>query len=160
MGNDQGNTLNAVDPATGKKIKTLKGDDTYNLYFTPDGKYAIVVAERLRRLDFRDPQTMEVVERVTVPCRGVDHMDFSAEGRYLIATCEFSGELVKVDTLTRKFLGKITLEKGGMPQDIKLSPDGSRFYVADMENDGMHVIDGDAFNVVDFIPTGKGCHGL
>ena len=160
VGNDQGNTLNAVDPATGQKIKTLKVEDPYNLYFTPDGKYAIVVAERLRRLDFRDPQTMEVVERVTVPCRGVDHMDFSADGRYLIATCEFSGELVKVDTLTRKLLGKITLDKGGMPQDIKLSPDGSLFYVADMENDGMHVIDGDAFKVVDFIPTGKGCHGL
>lgn len=160
VGNDQGNTLNAVDPATGRKVKTLKVDDPYNLYFTPDGKYAIVVAERLRRLDFRDPQTMEVVERVPVPCRGVDHMDFSTDGRYLIATCEFSGELVKVDTLTRKVLGKITLDKGGMPQDIKLSPDGSRFYVADMENDGMHVVDGDAFKVVDFVPTGKGCHGL
>lgn len=160
VGNDQGNTLNAVDPTTGKKVKTLKVDDPYNLYFTPDGKYAIVVAERLRRLDFRKPDTMELVERVPVPCRGVDHMDFSADGSYLIATCEFSGELVKVDTVTRKLLGKLTLPNGGMPQDIKLSPDGSLFYVADMDNDGMHVIDGDAFKLVEFIPTGKGCHGL
>ena len=160
VGNDQGNTLNAVDPMTGKKVKTLPVDDPYNLYFTPDGQYAIVVAERLRRLDFRKPGTMEVVERVPVPCRGVDHMDFSPDGKYLIATCEFSGELVKVDTITRKVLGKLTLANGGMPQDIKLSPDGSLFYVADMENDGMHVIDGDAFKVVEFIPTGNGCHGL
>ncbi len=160
VGNDQGNTLTVINPATGKKVKTLPVDDPYNLYFTPDGKFAIVVAERLRRLDFRNPQTMELVERVPVPCRGVDHMDFSADGRYLIATCEFSSELIKVDTVTHKVLGKITLPQGGMPQDIKLSPDGKLFYVADMENDGMHVIDGDAFKVVEFIPTGNGCHGL
>ena len=45
---------------------------------------------------------MKLVESVPVPCRGVDHMDFSADGRYLIASCEFSGELVKVDVATRK----------------------------------------------------------
>jgi YVTN family beta-propeller protein len=60
VGNDQGNTLTVIDPATGEKTKTLKVDDPYNLYFTPDGKFAIVVAERLRRLDFRDPHTMEM----------------------------------------------------------------------------------------------------
>jgi YVTN family beta-propeller protein len=160
VGNDQGNSLTVIDPATGKKTKTLEVDDPYNLYFTPDGKFAIVVAERLRRLDFRDAQTMEIVERVPVPCRGVDHIDFSADGRYLIATCEFSGELVKVDTASRKVIGKITLPEGGMPQDIKLSPDGKLFYVADMENGGMHVIEGGSFTLVGFIPTGKGCHGL
>jgi DNA-binding beta-propeller fold protein YncE len=160
VGNDLGDTLTVVDPATGKKTGTLKIDDPYNLYFTPDGKAAIVVAERLRRLDFRNPQTMEIIEKVSVPCRGVDHIDFSLDGKYLIATCEFSGELIKVDVQTRKLLGKITLPKGGMPQDIKLSPDGKIFYVADMENDGIHTVEGDNFKLTGFIPTGKGCHGL
>ncbi|MEZ5402691.1 MAG: hypothetical protein R2729_23655 [Bryobacteraceae bacterium] len=160
VGNDRGNTLTVIDPATGKKTGTLKVDDPYNLYFTPDGKFAIAVAERLRRLDFRKPDTMELVEQVPVPCRGVDHMDFSADGSYLIATCEFSGELVKVDVVTRKYLGKIALPDGGMPQDIKLSPDGRFFYVADMEANGMHVVDGDSFQVLRFIETGRGCHGL
>ena len=31
---------------------------------------------------------------VPLPCRGVDHMDFSADGGYLLASCEFSGDLV------------------------------------------------------------------
>jgi YVTN family beta-propeller protein len=160
IGADQGNTLTKVDPETGKKVATLPIEDPYNLYFTPDGKYAIVVAERMRRLDFRHPDTMKLVESVTVPCKGVDHMDFSADGRYAIATCEFSGEMVKIDTVNRKYLAKITLPDGGMPQDVKLSPDGKVFYVADMENHGMHVIDGEEFKIVGFIPTGKQCHGL
>ncbi|MCA1700979.1 MAG: hypothetical protein LC790_19610, partial [Actinobacteria bacterium] len=36
----------------------------YNLYFTPDGRSAIVVAERLQRLDFRDPQTWKLQKLV------------------------------------------------------------------------------------------------
>jgi YVTN family beta-propeller protein len=161
VGNDLGNSLTVIDPATGKKVKTLWVDDPYNLYFTPDGVYAIVVAERLRRLDFRDAKTMKVVEKVPVPCRGVDHVDFSADGRYLVATCEFSGELIKVDVETRKVLAKVTLPSGGMPQDIKLSPDGKTFYVADMDNGGMHLIEeGPEFKISGFIATGRGCHGL
>ncbi len=160
IGADQGNTLTKVDPETGKKVATLSIEDPYNLYFTPDGKYAIVVAERLRRLDFREPDTMKLIESVSVPCKGVDHMDFSADGRYAIATCEFSGEMIKVDTVNRKYLAKITLPQGGMPQDVKLSPDGKVFYVADMENHGMHTIDGETFKITGFIPTGKQCHGL
>ncbi|MCC6588053.1 MAG: YncE family protein [Bryobacterales bacterium] len=160
VGNDQGNTLTVIDPMTGKKTDTLKIEDPYNLYFTPDGKYAIVVAERLRRLDFRDPKTMKLIEQVKAPCRGVDHMDFSMDGRYALATCEFSGEMLKVDTVNRKVIGKLSLPNGGMPQDVKISPDGKTFYVADMENDGMYVIDGDKFVVTGFMATGKGCHGL
>ena len=34
-------------------------DDPYNMYFTPDGRYAIVVAERLHRLDFRNAHTLQ-----------------------------------------------------------------------------------------------------
>lgn len=158
--NDLNNTLTEIDPVTGKKGKTLKIDDPYNLYFTPDGKYAIVVAERMRRLDFRNPKTMEMVKSLTVPCRGVDHIDFSLDGRYLIATCEFSGELIKVDVAEMKLLGKIATPSKGMPQDIKVSPDGAVFYVADMDANGLHLVDGDAFKIIGFLPTGKGAHGL
>jgi YVTN family beta-propeller protein len=156
--NDLNNTLTVIDPATGMKGATLNIEDPYNLYFTPDGKYAIVVAERMRRLDFREPKSMKLVKSLPVPCRGVDHIDFSIDGRYLIATCEFSGEVVKVDTAKMELLGKIVTK--GMPQDIKVSPDGKVFYVADMQANGVHMVDGDAFKVIGFIPTGRGAHGL
>jgi sugar lactone lactonase YvrE len=47
-----------------------------------------------------------------------------------------------------------------MPQDIRISPNGTRFYVADMEADGVHVVDGEAFKEVGFIATGVAAHGL
>ena len=99
--NDLNDTLTEIDPATGAKIRTLPVIDPYNMYYTPDGKFAIVVAERKKRLDFREPGTFKLVESVPVSCRGVDHIDFSADGQYLIATCEFSGELIKVDVANR-----------------------------------------------------------
>jgi len=95
-----------------------------------------------------------------VPCKGVDHMDFSADGKYLIASCEFSAELLKIDVASRTLIGKLSLEKGGMPQDVKTSPDGKTFYVADMMADGVYTIDGDKFTRQGMIPTGKGAPGL
>ena len=158
--NDLGDSVTRIDPATGHKLDTIDVKDPYNMYNTPDGKYAIVVAEAMRRLDFRDARTMNMIESVPVPCRGVDHMDFSANGRYLIASCEFSSELIKVDVTTRKVLGTLKLPEHAMPQDVRLTPDGSIFYVADMMGNGLHEIDGDLFKTVGFVPTGKGTHGL
>jgi YVTN family beta-propeller protein len=152
--------LTLIDPATGKKGETIHVDDPYNLYYTPDGKYAIICAEREKRLDFRDAQTMKIVRRVPVPCEGVNHIDFSKDGRYLLATCEFSGELLKVDVPAQKVVGTLKLVPRGMPQDVKLAPDGKLFYVANMEANGVHVVDGDNLKTISFIPTGKGAHGL
>ena len=110
--NDTGNSLTPIDPRTGKPGRTIPVDDPYNMYFTPDGRYAIVVAERLRRLDFRDAHTFALHRSVPVPCAGVDHMDFSADETYLIASCEFSGQLIKVDLRTEKVVGVLDLPDG------------------------------------------------
>lgn len=157
---DLGDQLTMIDPATGKKGETIHVDDPYNMYYTPDGKYALIMAEREHRLDFRDAQTMKIVKRVPITCDGVNHIDYSSDGRYFIATCEFSGELLKVDVAEQRVLGKLKLNPTGMPQDCKLSPDGKVFYVANMEANGVHLIDGDNFKQITFIPTGNGTHGL
>ena len=95
-----------------------------------------------------------------ITCEGVNHIDYSIDGRYFLATCEFSGELLKVDVAEQKVLGKLKLTPVGMPQDCKLSPDGKVFYVANMEANGVHLIDGDSLKQIAFLPTGKGTHGL
>ena len=156
---DLGDQLTLIDPVTGKEGETIHVDDPYNMYYTPDGKYAIVMAEREKRLDFRDAQTMKVVNRVPVNCAGVNHADFSPDGRYMIATCEFSSQLIKVDVAQQKVLGYLKLEPTGMPQDCRISPDGKVFYIADMDVNGVRVVNGNAFKQIEFIPTGKGAHG-
>jgi YVTN family beta-propeller protein len=159
---DRGNTLTPIDPLTGRPRPPIHVPDPYNLYFTPDGRSAIVVAEALHRLDFRNPVTFHLQRSVHAPCEGVDHIDFSAAGDYLLATCEFSGQVLKVDVRRRRVVDVLSLPdgRGGMPQDIKLSPDGRVFYVADMMADGLWVVDGRRMRVIGFVRTGAGVHGL
>lgn len=159
--NDKGNSLTSIDPATGKKGQTVAVDDPYNMYYTPDGKFAIVVAEEMMRLMFRDPSSMALKSSVWFNCKGIDHMDFSADGLYLIASCEFGDKIIKVDVQTQKQVGaavELGLHNG--PQDVKLSPDGKVFYVADMHSNGVHLVDGDQMKKIGFIETGVGAHGL
>ncbi|MFI6442598.1 hypothetical protein [Streptomyces sp. NPDC050759] len=161
VNNDRGHSLTPIDPRTGKAGEPVPVHDPYNLYFTPNGRYAVVMASLDRELVFRDPHTMERVKTVPVSCYGVNHADFSLDGRYFIVSCEFSGELLKVDTEKMEVIGQQKLPfDGAMPQDVKVSPDGKRFYVADMMADGMWVLDGDTFGEPTLLPTGKGTHGL
>ncbi|MEV0264172.1 YncE family protein [Streptomyces sp. NPDC050617] len=161
VNNDLGHSLTPLNPATGKTGKPVDVHDPYNLYFTPDGKYAVVMASMDRELVFRDPHTMAVKKTVPVSCQGVNHADFSPDGRYFIVSCEFSGELLKVDTAAMKVTGKQKLPfKGAMPQDVKISSDGRTWYVADMTADGVWVLDGDEFTEPRLMRTGKGAHGL
>jgi YVTN family beta-propeller protein len=181
-GND--GSLTPIDPRTGKPGKAIAVDDPYNLYFSPDGRSAIVVAEAKRRLDFRDPKTLALQYSIQTPnCGGLNHGDFSIDGRYAIFTCEFAGTIVKIDLINKSLMGylKLTVPKTrfkdsvtspnpleteictvskGMPQDIRISPNGKLFYVADMAADGVHIIDGESFKEVAFVVTGVAPHGL
>ena len=180
---DQG-SLTPIDPRTGLPGKAIPVDDPYNLYFTPDGQSAIVVAEARHRLDFRDPKTLKLQYSVEVSnCGGINHGDFSIDGRYAIFTCEFQGSIAKIDLVNKSVVGYLKLampqtrfkvtgkvfnpldteicsSRKGMPQDIRIAPNGNLFYVADMEADGVHLINGDAFKEVGFIATGVATHGL
>jgi len=191
VANNSSGTLTPIDPNTGIAGKAVRVDDPYNLYFTPDGKYAMVIAEARRRIDFRDPHTMALVEALPVSCKGLDHVEFTADNRYAIATCEFSGQLVKIDLATRKVVGYLVLDPAAwqnfvpgpirrlfgrrkhrttgfaalmgvpsMPQDIRSSADGTKFYVADMKLNGVFVVDPYKFERIDFVKTGVGTHGI
>ena len=184
-------SMTPIDPLTGKPGKNIPVQDPYNLYFTPDGKSAIVVNEAARRLDFRDPHTFEFQYTIQVrECAGINHADFSMSGTYAIFSCEFGGDVVKIDLINRKLVGILKLETPpdvsqaeimpvsmdmpkhnhhtkmpamphqNMPQDVRMSPDGKVFYVADMMADGVFMVDGENLTQIGFIPTGPGAHGF
>jgi YVTN family beta-propeller protein len=160
VNNDGGNSLTSIDPATGKPGRTVPVTDPYNLYFTPDGRYAIVVEERMAALAFRDAHTMGLHRTVPVPCAGINHLDFTANGRYMLASCEFDGSVVEVDVARERVVRRLVLAPGAKPQDVKLSPDGKVFYNADLSLNGVWVIDAKGQRKVKFISTGAGAHGL
>ncbi len=167
-----------IDAHTGAVGAPIPVNDPYNMYFTRDGRSAIIVAELHARLDFRDPQTMAPQESLAIPgCRGLNHADFSADFRSLFVTCEFAGTIAKIDVPSRRVVGMLSLRtpKGqtatptempdhsmatSMPQDIRLSPNGQELYVADMLLGGVHVIDGSHLREIGFIPTGVGAHSV
>jgi YVTN family beta-propeller protein len=186
VNDNKGNMLTPVDPTTGKPGRSVPVDDPYNLYFSPDGKHAIVMAEARERIDFRDPHTMKLQRSLRVPCRGVNHADFTADLSAFLVSCEYSGDLLVVPASGTKVRAVIDLNTirtpgatdamtamhgGGpaeyidpgttaMPQDVRLAPDGRTFVVADMLRNGIWLIDAGTFKIRGFVPTGKGAHGI
>jgi len=159
--NDDGNSLTPIDPRTGRPGSPIPVDDPYNLYFTPNGRYAIVVAERLHRLDFRNPHTFGLVKQLSVPCAGVNHMDFSPNGAYAVVSCEFSGQLLKLDLRHLRVSAVRHLPRRfSVPQDVRSAPDGKVFYVADLAASGIWEVAPGTLKAIRLIHTGAGAHGL
>src|SRR3954447_17227418 len=159
--NDKGNSLTPINPRTGRPGRRIPVLDPYNLYFTADGRYAIVVAEAHRQLDLRYAHSMKLHHTLQRPqCAGGDHMDFTADGKTALVSCEFAGRMVVVDLVHERVRKTIALSPLAMPQDVKLSPDGRTFYVADMASNGVWLIDARHMRKLHLMHTGRGAHGL
>jgi YVTN family beta-propeller protein len=172
VNNTVGGSLTPINPRTGRAGSPVAVADPYNLYFTPDGQYALVMAEALNRIDFCDPHTMAPRYRMQIPAAGINHLDFTADGNYALGSCEFSGSVVWIDMRARKVVAKHTLGRSmdaplmppgpgySMPQDVRLSADGTIFYVADMAANGVWLMSASQFKLIRFIRTGAGTHGF
>jgi len=159
--NDAGNSLTPINPVNGLPGRPVHVDDPYNMYFTPDGRYAVVMAESLRRMDFRDAHTMRLHYALHVPgCDGVNHADFTANGRYMFVSCEFGARMIVVNVPAERLVKTVQLRPGAAPQDVKLSADGRVFYVADLTYGGVWKFDASSFRLLGFVRTGAGAHGL
>jgi YVTN family beta-propeller protein len=158
VNNNSGNSLTPIDPARGTPGPPIPVADPYNLYFTPDGTRAVVMAERMSRMDFRDPHTWKLIASVPIAHAGVNHADFTPNGKLMVASCEFSGWLVRIDVPTMRVTGELRV--GGAPIDVRSSPDGSVMYVANQQRSGVSIIDPVTMTEVGFIHTGVGAHGL
>jgi DNA-binding beta-propeller fold protein YncE len=171
------NRIVPIDPVTAQPGRAIHVDAPYNLYFSPDGTQAIVMAERRNTIDVYDPHTWQLIRSVSAPCDGNNHADWSQDLSFFLVTCEFSGQVLKIDTATDAVIGVIDLPaptappstsmtvpasvpQTAMPQDVRLAPDGAKFYVADMASSGVWIIDEDGTAVVGHIATGVGAHGI
>src|SRR6202162_779575 len=115
--NEGSSKLTVIDIHTGRPSgQTISIPFPYNLYFTPDGTKAVDVVERLQRLEFRDPHNgWGLLGSVGIPWAGADHLDFSADGSYLMISGQCSGVVTKVDIVNRKGAGYVHF--GGVTND-------------------------------------------
>ncbi|TWP38699.1 YncE family protein [Leekyejoonella antrihumi] len=186
VNSDVGDALTPINPQTGRLGTPTRVGFPYNLYFTPDGRHALVMAEKLDRIDVRNPTTMALQHTVRVPCAGVNHADYTADLNHFLASCEFSGKLLVIDkdvTRVEHVINLNTIKTPGatsaqqahsmggpksslkpgasaMPQDVRLTPNGKWFLAADMLRNGVWVINAKTFKVDRFIHTGLGAHGI
>ncbi len=156
--NSAAGTVTPVDPRTGASGTATPIADAYDLSFTPDGRYAVVIAKDKQELDFLDPHTFAPVSAVKLNCPGPESIDYSADDRYAVVSCEFGGRLIRIDLSTLTVTG--TLNIGGMPERVRLDPLGQVFYVADLSAGGLHEIDAATFQQIGFLPTGRGTHDI
>jgi YVTN family beta-propeller protein len=154
------NKLVPIDPLTGLEGPSIPVDAPYNLYFAPDGSSAIVMAERRNRIDFYDPVTWQRTSSLDVPCKGVNHADWTAGKDWFLVSCEFSGTLLQINNSTHEIMLALDLPPGSAPQDVRLVPDGSKFYVADMEADGVWIVSATTAEITGFIRLPAGTHGI
>jgi YVTN family beta-propeller protein len=168
------NELVGIDPRTGRRARTVPMPRPYNLYFTPDGRTAVVMIEQYDTIRFADAHTFHTITDLKDPgCRGPNHADFAGNGRFFVVTCEFSGELIKVSTLGHRVLGTIRFDPRAtaptadpmtmgrsVPQDVRISPDGKTFYVADMGTNELRLVDARTFRQVGVIGMPRMPHGI
>jgi len=156
------NRLTIIDPRTARPIGSRTVPGPYNLYFSLDGRKAIVILDShlagARQVYFYDRRTWRLLKVLRIPWAGADHLDFTADGRYALLSTEYSGYVVKID-VARMSLVK-ALYVGGRPIDVRLAPDGRWFYVANQSRGGVSVIDPVRMRQVAFLRTGNGAHGL
>ena len=99
VNNDLGNSLTPIDPAHRQARQAGHGRRPVQPLLHP--------GRQVRRRDGlcdraaglpRPAHHAARASACTCRLRGVNHADFSADGRFFLVSCEFSGELLKVDT--------------------------------------------------------------
>ena len=88
-------------------------------------------------------------------CAGVNHADYTANGRYMLVSCEFGSSMIVVDVAREREVEERAAQPGASPQDVKLSPDGRVFYVADLDYGGVWEISARTFGLIGFMQDGR-----
>ncbi len=117
-----------IDPRTGKPGTPISVDAPYNLYFTPDGTQAVVMAERRDRIDFYDPHTWTLpssIRAVRARASTTPTGPWTAAGSWSPASSRG-----RSSSSTRRSgdarSGVLDLPPGSMPQDLRLTPTATR----------------------------------
>jgi YVTN family beta-propeller protein len=133
-----------IDADTRKLVKRVKiGGNPYNLSFTPDGRYLLVLDwssdTSNDEIIFYDLQAEKIDGRVEVSTWPA-HSVFSRDGKRLYVSGETAGDLTVIDVTTRTTVAR-HVHGGGDAMGLALAADGKILYAAAGENKTILKID-------------------
>jgi YVTN family beta-propeller protein len=141
---DKSHDLGVVDAETRKLVRRVKiGGNPYNLNFTPDGRYLLVLDwagdTSTDEVIFYDLQAQKVDGRVEVSTWPA-HSVLSRDGRLLYVSGETAGDLTVIDVARREVVAR-HVHGGGDAMGLALTADGRFLYAATGENKSILKID-------------------
>ena len=151
--------VSVIDRASGELLRKIPcGSGVEGMAFSPDGTELWALNQTGDSIDVIALPSHEVVERITCPGMPVRCV-FSPDGsRAYIPSWTESGELIVIDSATRKEIARIPV--GSQAIGVVISPDGGRVFVGCEHTDGVHVVDTATLDVIDVVHTGDGSDAM
>ena len=137
--NERGNSISAIDLATGQVSSVPLTISPHNVQITADGTRLLAVGESI------------------ADEHGEDH---GAGGHNDEDADSAKGLLIVLAAKARSVRPLATIPVGGHPAHVVVDRDGRRAFVTDAENDAVTVVDLARMVVLQAIPTGRYPHGL
>jgi YVTN family beta-propeller protein len=171
--NEHGNSISAIDLATGA-VKTIVTPITpHNLQISHDGRLLLVVGAvagmtanqspmkmpdsgkmARGRLLIIDAETFAVANAADIEIgRHPAHVIIDAQGKLAYVTNSEDDNVLVVDVAQKKVVGEI--KTGKFPHGLRMSPNGREIYVANIKDNSVSVIDVAQSREVTRIPVGK-----
>jgi YVTN family beta-propeller protein len=152
---DKSHDLGVIDAETKKLVRRVKiGGNPYNLAFTPDGRYLLVLdwssTTSNDEVIFYDLKEQKIDGRVEVSTWPA-HAIFSYDGKLVYVSGETAGDVTVIDVAQRKVVGRI-VHGGGDAMGLALPSDGKTLYAATGENKMIVKIDTATNKTVGEIP--------
>lgn len=168
--NEGGNSISAIDLGTGAVDTVSIPVAPHNVDLTPDGKLLLAVGEPAAGGDHGadghghgaegaaegllvifDPQNIAAPKATVAVGSHPAHVVADRLGRAFVALSG-GGEIAVVDLEKAEVIGRIAT--GDYPHGLRLSPDETELYVANVEDGSVSVIDTQALSEVARIPVG------
>lgn len=136
------------------------GVEPEGMGISPDGKILVNTSETTSMAHFIDTETNEIIENVLVDQRP-RFAEFKQDGSEVWVSAEIGGTVAVIDPSTFEIKHTITFEIPGLrpeaiqPVGVRLTRDGSTAFVALGPANHVAVINGETYEVEDYLLVGQ-----
>jgi YVTN family beta-propeller protein len=133
VGNWTHRDVSLVNLRTGREVKRIVvGGNPRGIAFAPDSSVVYLTAESGQRLMVYNFATRRLRTLIRLLPGEPRHLVIDPTGRYLYASLNKGGQVVKIDIRRRRIVDRVTT--GRNPRTIALAPDGRSLYVVNYES--------------------------